>query len=183
MDEPASTRACRGCGVHTEGWGGTPGVYTDPGYNQYPLCMECGGKCCGDCGPDPCEFGIAGGGPAASVPWIDEETKAWQESRFMRMLDWLDAHTPGHFPWGMIWLKAGFSFHFASGIGGFFFGFPLPRWLPGFVRSYQTDGPKRFWQRCSWASESNLRVIVPLLPPGLPSAYRTRRMRRRKHAS
>jgi hypothetical protein len=82
------------------------------------------------------------------------EQAAWQETRLMRTLDWLEAHTPGGiWPWGGIWLGKGplrgCSFHFASGNGGFAFGFPLPRWLPGFVRSYQIDGPKRFWRGVS----------------------------------
>lgn len=106
----------------------------------------------------------------------------------MRTLDWLETHTTGahSWPWARIWigrrLLRGWSFHFASGVGGFAFGFPLPRWLPGFVRSYQVDGPRRFWrgQRCPWWRESDLHVIVPLLPPGLPSASRTRRLRRRR---
>jgi len=106
----------------------------------------------------------------------------------MRLLDWIEAHTPGgRWPWGQIWLGKGvlrgWSFHFASGTPtGFAFGFPLPRWLPGFVRSYQVDGPKRFWRGeiCPWWRESDLHAIVPLFPPGLPSAGRSRRLRRRK---
>jgi len=104
----------------------------------------------------------------------------------MRLLDWIEAHTPGgSWPWGMIWLGRGplrgWSFHFASGVGGFAFGYPLPRWLPGFVREYQVDGPRRFWrfQRCPWWRESDLHIIQPLLPLGLPHGGRTRRLRRR----
>lgn len=108
----------------------------------------------------------------------------WQATWLMRLLDWLEAHTTdGRWPWGKIWLWHGFSFHFASGVGGFAFGFGLPRWLPGFVTDYQVDGPRRFWrgERCPWWQESNLSCIVPLLPPGMPSAYRTRRPRPRRY--
>ena len=103
----------------------------------------------------------------------------WYESGFGKFVAWIDDHTPGHFPWAQIWIWRGFSFHFASGHGGFAIGFPMPRWLPGFVRSYQVDGPKRFWQICPWWKESDLHGIIPIMPPGLPSFMRTRRMRKR----
>ncbi len=112
--------------------------------------------------------------------------RLWYDTRLGRLLGWVDDHTPGHFPWAQIWLAKGplrgWSFHFASGHGGFAVGFPLPRWLPGFVRSYQVDGPKRLWRGevCSWWRESDLHGILPLLPPGRPTASRTRRLRRRK---
>lgn len=62
-----------------------------------------------------------------------------------------------------------------------FIAFPLPRWLPGFVKPYQVSGPRSAWamQVCPWWRESNLSVLVPLFPPGIPTAYRTRRMGRR----
>jgi hypothetical protein len=110
----------------------------------------------------------------------------WYEANVVgRAVAWLDDHTPGRLPWGHIWLgrglPRGLSFHWPSGHGGFAFGFPLPRWLPGFVRPYQTDGPKRLWRGevCPWWRESDLHAIVPLLPPGLPIFSRTRRLRRR----
>jgi hypothetical protein len=107
----------------------------------------------------------------------------WENTRLMRTLDWIEARTPGdRWPWGMIWLGKGplrgWAFHFASGYGGFALSFPLPRWLFGFVHSYQTDGPRRFWQRCPWWRESDLHGCLPLLPIGLPHFYRTRRLRR-----
>lgn len=112
------------------------------------------------------------------------EFEAWQSTRLMRFLDWLEEHTPGgRWPWGHIWLGKrslkGWSFHFASGYGGFYIGIPLPRWLPGFVREYQVGGPRHFWrgETCPWWRTSNLHALIPILPPGKPTAMRTRRSR------
>ncbi len=117
---------------------------------------------------------------AACIP----ELMWFEANRFGRLLGWIDDRTPGRFPWGQIWFsrRLRWSFHFASGYGGFAFGFALPRWLPGFVRPYQVDGPRRFWrgERCPWWRESDLSVIVPVLPVGLPIFSRTRRLRRRR---
>lgn len=118
-----------------------------------------------------------------SMDWSSTDTT---NPKWMRFLDWIEAHTPGgSWPWGQIWIGHGVlrgcSFHFATGYpSGFAFGFPLPRWLPGFVRSYQTDGPRRFWQleKCWWWRGSDLHAIVPFFPPGIPSALRTRRLRK-----
>jgi hypothetical protein len=116
--------------------------------------------------------------------------RPWDETRTARLLDWVEAHTPGgRWPWGHIWLGRGplrgWSFHFASGVGGFAIGFPLPRWLPGFVRSYQIGGPRSAWacQPCPWWRESDLNAILPLLPPGWPHAMRTRRLSRPRRDS
>ena len=98
--------------------------------------------------------------------------------RWMRFLDWLEAHTPGgRWPWGGIWVWHGFGFHFASGYPtGFAVHFPLPRMLPGFVRSYQDQTLKRRDQR----RETDLTCIWPVFPPGKPTAMRTRRIRARR---
>ena len=102
------------------------------------------------------------------------EMEEWQATRWMRLLDWIESSTTGagSWPWGMIWLRRGFSFHFASGSGGFAVGFPFPRWLPGFRKPYQV--PDR-WPH----SGEDLHGIVPLYPPGLPHFMRTRRLRKR----
>jgi hypothetical protein len=109
------------------------------------------------------------------------EMEAWQATRWMRLLDWIEAHTtgPGSWPWGMIWLKRGFAFHFASGSSGFAVTFPLPRMLPGFVRSYQVQSLRTREGR----RESDLHAMIPLYPPGLPTVYRTQRLRRRRAAN
>lgn len=65
---PLHERACRECGRKTEGWGGKAGVVgidIERG-DQYPLCPDCGGKCCGDCVGE-CEFGFVGS-PLAAGP-------------------------------------------------------------------------------------------------------------------
>lgn len=118
-------------------------------------------------------------------PYGDDSGPETVDPRWMRLLDWIEAHTPGgRWPWGQIWLGKGplrgFAFHFATGHpSGFALSFPMPRWLPGFVRPYQIDGPKRFWrgERCPWWRDSDLHGLIPLFPPGLPSASRTRRLR------
>lgn len=111
----------------------------------------------------------------------------YESSRFGRLISWLDDRTPGRLPWGHVWigpkhgpLRHRFGFHWPSGDGGFALSMPLPRWLPGFVREYQVDGPRRFWrfERCPWWRGSDLSVIVPVLPPGRPIPSRTRRLRR-----
>lgn len=96
----------------------------------------------------------------------------------LRILDWVERHTTGEgtWPWGCMWMWKGFSFHFASGIGGFAIVVPLPRMLPGFVRPYQVQSMRTRAGR----RESDLRMVIPLLPPGLPSASRTMRLRGRK---
>lgn len=117
------------------------------------------------------------------------ESPLWYETRLGRFLGWIDDHTPGMFPWARIWLwpkrgplRCRFSLHFFSGNGGLMVGFPLPRWLPGFVKRYQIDGPRSAWilQTCPWWRESDLTVIIPVLPPGKPHAGRARRLRRKK---
>lgn len=117
----------------------------------------------------------------------DTSIDDWQASRTMRILDWIEAHTPGgSWPWACSWHGKGpfrgFSFHFASGSVGFFVSFPLPRWLPGFVREYQIDGPRRFWhgEVCPWWRDSDLHGYLPLLPFGWPHAGRSRRLRKRR---
>jgi hypothetical protein len=104
-----------------------------------------------------------------------DEMDAWQATRWMRFLDWIERHTTGEgsWPWGQIWLKRGFAFHFASGSGGFAISFPLPRWLPGFVKSYQVQELRTRKGR----KGSDLHGTISLYPPGWPSAYRTRRLR------
>lgn len=106
--------------------------------------------------------------------WTDEGK--WTESRWMRLLDWIEARTTGKgsWPWGMIWLRRGFAFHFASGESGFVVTFPLPRMLPGFVKPYQVQELRTREGRRG----TNLRASLPLYPPGLPHAYRTRRARK-----
>lgn len=107
----------------------------------------------------------------------------WHATRTMRLLVWLEGRTGGAWPWGEIWLGKGilrgWSFHFASGYGGFVVSFPMPRWLPGFVRDIQIDGPLRFWrgEGCPWWRESDLHGFLPVLPLGKPFASRTRRLR------
>jgi hypothetical protein len=104
-----------------------------------------------------------------------QEMQTWQETRWMRLLDWIENHTTGKgsWPWGMIWLWKGFAFHFASGSSGFALTFPLPRWLPGFVKSYQVQSLHTREGR----KESDLHACLPIYPPGFPHVYRTRRMK------
>lgn len=103
------------------------------------------------------------------------------EPRWMRPLDWIEARTSGKgsWPWGQIWLGKGplrgFAFHFATGQSGFALTVPLPRWLPGFVKSYQVDELRTR----SGRRDSDLHALIPLFPPGLPSAMRTRCLYRR----
>lgn len=106
------------------------------------------------------------------------EMDAFQATRWMRLLDWIEAHTTGEgsWPWAHSWHWRGFSFMFASGSYGFCFAFPLPRMLPGFVRSYQMQSLRTREGR----RESDLTGFLPLYPPGLPHFSRTRRLRRRK---
>lgn len=105
------------------------------------------------------------------------EIDAWYATRWMRLLDWIEAHTtgPGSWPWGAIWMWRGFAFHFASGSTGFALTFPLPRMLPGFVKPYQV----RSLRTREGRRDSDLHGTLSLYPPGFPSAYRTRRLRRR----
>lgn len=97
--------------------------------------------------------------------------------RWLRLLDWLERHTTGahSWPWARVWMRRGWSFHFASGDTGFFVGLPLPRWLPGFVRPDQEQELRTRAGR----RESDLHLVVPLFPPGWPHAFRSRRMRGR----
>lgn len=98
--------------------------------------------------------------------------------RWLRLLDWLEAHTTGEhtWPWAQSWHWHGLSFHFASGAYGFFATIPLPRWLPGFVRPSQMPEIGRWPERL----DTDLTLIVSLFPPGRPRASRTRRIRRRR---
>ena len=105
------------------------------------------------------------------------EMEVWQATRWMRLLDWIEAHTtgPGTWPWAGLWRWRGFAFMFASGSYGFVLSFPLPRMLPGFVRSNQVQ-----WLRTrEGRRDTELRGFLPLYPPGWPHCSRTRRLRRR----
>lgn len=105
------------------------------------------------------------------------EMQAWFDSRFMRTLDWIEAHTTGAgtWPWGMIWMKKRFAFHFASGHGGFYVSLPIPRWLPGFVRPYQVEEIKTRKGR----KNTDLTLLIPIAPLGWWHTSRTRRLKRR----
>lgn len=98
--------------------------------------------------------------------------------RWLRFLDWLEAHTTGEhtWPWAQSWGTHHWRFHFASGVFGFFVAAPLPRWLPGFVKSGQMPEIGRWPDRL----DTDLTLIVPLFPPGRWHAMRTRRTRRRR---